>query len=270
MAPAKYPIKTSADEFTRLGIQADLFRGDARAMLDAIGDGRGLRVLDLCCGAGATVDVLSEWAGDDGEVVAVDLDAAKLAHARRRAADAKLSNVAFQVANAFDTGFTPASFDLAHTRFSISVIENGLGILDEMFSLVRPGGVVFVEEVNTHTMECTPANADWDEALALMRDAFRVIGADTTLGLRLRRLFLERGCTDVRVRPCVHAQTADDPMTMHLPLTLTAMTDAIADSGLMSRTDLAALVERVSAHLAQPETMTISFSMIQVVGRMPE
>jgi hypothetical protein len=37
MAAAKYPISTSADEFTRLKIQVDLFRNDARTMLAQIG-----------------------------------------------------------------------------------------------------------------------------------------------------------------------------------------------------------------------------------------
>jgi ubiquinone/menaquinone biosynthesis C-methylase UbiE len=269
MAEANYPITTTADEFTRLRIQADLFREDARAMLAAMGQGSGLRVLDLCCGAGGITDVLSEWVGERGCVVGADLDAAKLDRARRGAEEKGLFNVDFMEANAFDTGFEPASFDLAHTRFAVSVIENGLGILDHMLTLVRPGGLVFVEEANTHTMECSPPLAEWDRALALMQDTFRAVGADTAMGLALRGEFLERGLTDIRVRPCLHAQTSGDPMTMHLPLTLTAMTDAVVANGLMGRSDLQRLVARVAEHLAKPETMTVSFTMVQVVGRLP-
>ena len=269
MTEPRYPIKTSADEVTRLRIQADLFREDARAMLAAIGDGRGLCVLDLCCGTGGITDVLGEWVGERGRVVGADLDPDKLAHARQRAAEAGLRNVELVEANAFDTGFGPASFDLVHTRFALSVIENGLGILDHMLTLVRPGGVVFVEEANTHTMQCSPPSVDWDRALALMQDTFRAVGADTTLGLAMRGEFLARGLADLRVRPCLHAKTCRDPMTMHLPLTLEAMSDAIVGNGLMERAELRALVERVAAHLARPETMTVSFSMVQVVGRVP-
>ena len=39
MAATQYPIETTADEFTRLKIQADLFRNDARTMLAQIGNG---------------------------------------------------------------------------------------------------------------------------------------------------------------------------------------------------------------------------------------
>ena len=56
---------------------------------------------------------------------------------------------------------------------------------------------------------------------------------------------------------------------MHLPLTLTAMTDAIVSNGLMQKSELQNLIRRVADHLAKPGTMTISFSMVQVVGRVP-
>ena len=119
-------------------------------MLTQIGDGAGWHVLDLCCGIGGITDVLSEWVGEGGSVVGVDLDVAKLQRARASAKEKQLSNVEFMEANAFDTGLPPRSFDLVHTRFAISVIQSGLGILDHMLTLVRPDGVVFVEEANTH------------------------------------------------------------------------------------------------------------------------
>ncbi len=268
MARAKYPIKTSADEFTRLEIQANLFRDDARAMLARIGDGSGWRVLDLCCGIGGITDVLSEWVGNDGSVIGADLDTAKLDYARKSAARNGLSNVEFVETNAFDSGLAPGSFDLVHSRFALSVIQNGLGILDHMLTLVRPSGVLFVEEANTYTMECSPPTADWDRALQLMKDTFVAVGADTTMGSSLRGVFLEKGLADIQIKPCLHALTVEDPMTMHLPMTLTAMRDTIISLGLMEEDELVGLAARVTDHLARPETMTISFSMVQVVGRL--
>lgn len=269
MSETTYPIDTSADEFTRLKIQADLFRDDARAMLARIGDGVGRRVLDLCCGTGGITDVLSDWVGEHGEVVGADLDAAKLDEARTWATSLGLDNVAFVEADAFASGLPAHSFDLVHTRFAISTIKDGIGILDHMLTLVRPNGIVFVQEVNTHTMQCEPTTPDWEDALALMKRAFRAVGADTEIGLSLRRTFLERGLGDVVVRPCLDAQTSNDPMTMHLPLTLASMAEAISALGLMPTAEIHALAKRVADHLAKPDTTTISFSMIQVVGRAP-
>ncbi len=279
MTQAHYPIDNTADEFTRLGIQADLFREDARSMLARIGNGSGWRVLDLCCGIGGITDVLSDWVGDRGSVVGVDRDTAKLEHARQWARENRRSNIEFAAGNAFDTGLAPQSFDLVHSRFAISVIENGIGILDHMLTLVRPGGIVSdwrsswgfrVEEANTHTMQCDPPTKDWERALALMQQTFRAVGADTGMGIGMRRAFIDRGLGDIiMMKPCLHALTAADPMTMHLPMTLYAMSDTITSKGLMPAEELSTLIARVTDHLAQPGTMTISFSTMQVAGRSP-
>ena len=108
MSTANYPISTSADEFTRLQIQSDLFREDVHAMLQQIGDGKGRRVLDLCCGTGGITDVLSEWVGPTGSVVGADIDREKLAHARNWADQNKLLNVEFVEADV--SGWSYPSF----------------------------------------------------------------------------------------------------------------------------------------------------------------
>jgi ubiquinone/menaquinone biosynthesis C-methylase UbiE len=269
MSAANYPISTSANEFTRLQIQSDLFRDDVHAMLQQIGDGQGRRVLDLCCGTGGITDVLSEWVGPKGSVVGADIDREKLEHARNWAITRKLQNVEFVEADAMRTGLTPRSFDLVHTRFAISVIRNGLAILDHMLTLVRPSGLVFIEEANTHTMQCFPKTEEWDRALSIMKDTFRAVGANTEIGPSLRGVLLAKGLVDLKVKPCLHALTCSDPMTMHLPLTLAAMSDTVASLGLMAKDDLRSLVTRVADHLAKPETMTLSFTMLQVLGRLP-
>jgi len=52
-------------------------------------------------------------------------------------------------------------------------------------------------------------------------------------------------------------------------MTLAAMSETITSMGLMAKDELDALVSRVADHLARPETMTISFCMVQVIGRLP-
>jgi SAM-dependent methyltransferase len=249
-------------------MQADLFRPDADAMLAELGDGAGLHVLDMCSGIGGITDVLSRWVGPTGTVIGAEIDVAKIAHARDWAVSLGLNNVSFQETDAFASGFPPASFDLVHSRFAVSVIKNGLGILDHMLTLVRPGGLLFLEEANTTTMECAPANPDWDRALDLMRETFSHIGADTRIGLELHAILQKKGLQDLKVRPCLHALGCNDPMTLHLPDTLAMMRGAITDNGLMDGAELDGLIHRTRAHLSRPETITVSFSTVQLVGRV--
>jgi ubiquinone/menaquinone biosynthesis C-methylase UbiE len=270
MGAKDYPIRTSEDEFARLGMQAELFRRDSEFMLDRIGVEPGWRCLDLCCGTGGITDLLSRRIGLAGSVIGADMDPDKLAFARDWAAKNGLGNIRFVRSDAFATQLDAGSFDLVHCRFALSVIPNGLGILDHMLTLVRPGGTIFVEEVNIQTMECVPCNADWDQALALMSETFAQLGADLRMGPRLYGVFLEKGLTDPCIRPCLHALKAGDPMMMHLPSTVAAMRDSILSLRLLRPVELDELIERLRAYLAMPDTLTISYSMVQVVGKLPD
>ena len=265
-----YPIKTSEREVARLRMQSDLFRDDAELMLDRIGVGPGWRCLDLCCGVGGITDLLSCRIGTEGTVTGADIDSTKLAVAREWAVANGLDNVRFERADAFATEFPKASFDLVHCRFALGVIPDGTKILDHMVTLVRPGGFVFVEEANVRTMECLPQDPIWDQMLALMVDTFAKIGADVHLGPKLFRVFRAIGLTDLRVRPCLHALRAGDPMMMHLPDTLEGMRDAILSVGALTTIELDQLVKHLREHLSNPDTLTISYSMVQVVGKVPE
>lgn len=265
-----YPIQTSEDEFTRLGMQADLFRSDAAFMLDRIGVEPGWRCLDLCCGIGGITDLLSRRVGPEGSVTGADIDPDKLAFARDWAVAHKFHNVRFVQSDAFATPFPAGSFDLVHCRFALSVIPNGLGMLDHMLTLVRPGGIVFVEEVNIQTMECVPPSADWDKVLALMIETFDRIGANVRIGAELYGVFFAKGLAELYVRPCLHGLRASDPMAMHLPDTAAAMRDTILSLSLIRADDLDASIGRLRAHLSKPDTLTLSFSMVQVVGTAPE
>lgn len=203
-------------------------------------------------------------------MIGADVDSAELTVAGDWARANGLGNVRFEPTDAFATGFPEASFDLVHSRFALSVIPDGTGILDHMLTLVRPGGIVFVEEANVQTMECTPTDPVWDRALALMVDTFAKIGADVYLGPKLYGMFRTIGLTELRVRPCLHALRAGDPMMMHLPGTVEGMRDAILSMGMVTAVELDHIVERLREHLLRPDTLTISYSMVQVVGRVPE
>jgi ubiquinone/menaquinone biosynthesis C-methylase UbiE len=265
----RYPIQTSAAEVARLRMQSDLFRAEAEAMLEDLGVEPGWRCLDLCCGVGGITDVLSRRVGPAGAVLGADADAAKLAVARDWALAGGLRNVSFEQADAFATGFAPASFDLVHCRFALSVIPAGTKILDHMLTLARPGGIVFVQESNARTMECSPPHPAWDRLLAAMFETFAKNGADVMLGPKLYAMFRARGLTELRMRPCLRALHAGDPMTMHLPATVEGMRESILALGTFTAGELDELLGRLREHLARPDAVTISYTMMQVAGRVP-
>jgi len=81
--------------------------------------GVGERVLDVGCGCGATTLELARRVGPTGMVTGVDISTVMLEQARRAAAQAGLSNVHFQNADAQTYEFAAQSFDVVFSRFGV-------------------------------------------------------------------------------------------------------------------------------------------------------
>jgi ubiquinone/menaquinone biosynthesis C-methylase UbiE len=71
----------------------------------------GDRVLDLCCGAGASALPAARAVGAAGRVLGIDVAAPLLAMARDRAAAQGLANIEFRHSDATGTGLPDGGFD---------------------------------------------------------------------------------------------------------------------------------------------------------------
>ncbi len=109
MRDDNYPFDSGPDEIKRLRIQAESLADEAAIMLDRIGIEPGSSCLDLGCGAGGIVDLMSARAGTRGRVVGLDVDQFALAAARAWAQDRGLRNVTFKTGDIFDNNLGPGS-----------------------------------------------------------------------------------------------------------------------------------------------------------------
>src|SRR6185437_11484814 len=85
---------------------------------------QGSRVLDVCCGAGASALPAAEAVGPTGNVIGVDLAKQLLELARAKAAQRGLSNVEFEVGDMLSLRFPVASFDAVICVFGIFFVPD--------------------------------------------------------------------------------------------------------------------------------------------------
>src|SRR5881227_4212115 len=71
----------------------------------------GSRVLDVCCGTGASALPAAEAVGPTGNVIGVDLAKQLLELARRKAVQQRLGNIEFEVGDMLSLRFAAKSFD---------------------------------------------------------------------------------------------------------------------------------------------------------------
>ena len=104
----------------------------------------GSRVLDVCCGTGASALPAAEAVGPKGHVIGVDLAKQLLELARTKAIQRNLGNIEFEVGDMLSMRFPVASFDAVVCVFGIFFVPDMARAVSELWSRVRPGGKLAV------------------------------------------------------------------------------------------------------------------------------
>ena len=115
----------------------------------------GSRVLDVCCGAGASAVPAARVVGPTGKVTGVDLSEKLLELARKKAAD--LPNIDFELGDMLALGFLGESFDAVVCVFGIFFVPDMEMAVRELLRCVRPGGQLAVTTWGPNFFE--PANS---------------------------------------------------------------------------------------------------------------
>ena len=124
----------------------------------------GSRVIDLCCGTGASALPAAERVGRDGGVLGVDLSRALIGIARSRAQCAGLTNVAFRPGDIDTLDVAPESFDAVVSVFGFFFSADMPGLLARAWPWLKPGGLVAITSWGEHVLE-PGESLFWDAVL---------------------------------------------------------------------------------------------------------
>ena len=116
----------------------------------------GSRVLDVCCGAGASALPAAEAVGQTGAVIGIDLAKELLELARAKAIQRRLRNIEFEIGDMLSLRFPVASFDAVVCVFGIFFVPDMSKAVSELWSRIRPGGKLAVTTWGPNF--CEPAN----------------------------------------------------------------------------------------------------------------
>jgi len=259
-----YLLADQPAERDRLQRQALAWEPAGRALLAEVEAPPGARAVDLGCGALGWLRLLSEWVGPDGCVVGTDIDPSLLDSARHFCLDEGLEQVTLVRDDLFASDLEPASFDLVHARFQTAPLGRSDEIVDAMFRLVRPGGLVILEDPSSASWRFHPPAPAADELVQHIIESFGRSGGCFDAGPQNVQLLHRRGLT-VIVRAAVLALESGDPY-LRLPLQFaTSLRQPLVDR--LGRDHLDDLVARAEYEIEEPTRWGVSFTLIQAVAR---
>jgi SAM-dependent methyltransferase len=265
MSHKDYLLADQPSELERLQLQSRVWEHSGRQLLAKIGDGSGLRALDVGCGALGWLRIFSEWVGPSGQVVGTDIDERLLDAAHSFLEAEGIANVELVVDDLFDSKLEPESFDVVHARYVIAPLGRGREQVASHRRLVRPGGSLILEEWDLGSWHFNPPAPAAERLIRLLSEIFAALGGEAGRGLPelLREIDIEEPEIDAHVI----ALKPGHPY-LRLPLQFSVALESRLLEAL-SEDELATLRREAEGELAKPGRWGTSFTVIQSWGRRP-
>jgi ubiquinone/menaquinone biosynthesis C-methylase UbiE len=140
--------------------------------IERLGLAAGARVLDVCCGSGASAIPAAVRVGPTGHVVGIDLAERLLELARAKAAARGLAQVEFQVGDMLALDVPSASQDAVVCVFGIFFSPDMVAAVRELWRVLRPGGRLAITTWGPRLFE-PASSAFWDAVRRERRDLYK-------------------------------------------------------------------------------------------------
>jgi SAM-dependent methyltransferase len=256
-------LRDQPSELQRLQLQSQVWEPAGRQLLSELGSGSGRRALDVGCGALGWLRILGEWVGPSGQVVGTDIDESLLDAARAFLETEGISSLELVVDDLFDSKLEPQSFDLVHARYVIAPLGRGPEQVASYQRLVRPGGLLVLEEWDLGSWHLNPPAPAAERLIRLISEIFAGLGGEAGRGLPelLRAIGVEEPEMDAHVLPLKPGHPY-----LRLPLQFSAALESQLLEAL-SEEELASLRREAETELAEPGRWGTTFTLIQSWGR---
>ena len=261
-----YLMSGQLSELERLQLQARVWEAAGERLLGELGDGHGLRAIDVGCGCLGWLRILSRWVGGSGSVVGTDIAPEMLRHASQLVAEDHLGNVTVVEDDLFKSNLTRGSFDLLHARFQLAPIGRMPEQVDAYLHLLAPGGLLVLEDPDTGSWGYAPSAPALQRLIDAVLEAFRLGGGDFDASRQEYDLLVARGL-DPQIRAEVVALPPGHPY-QRLPIQFAAsLRPRLLD--FMHEAELDSLLTSCEEELRDPMRRGLTFTLVQTWARNP-
>ena len=260
-----YALANGAAAVRRLFVLQSVYEPTGRRILLQAGLKPGMHVADFGCGVGAATRMLGEMVGNSGSVTGIDISGEQVEQASAICRSAGLKNTDFQTADACNTGLRSDSFDLVYCRFLLLHLTDPAACLREMRRVLRPDGIIVVEDGDLASAASVPptaldAFADLFTRLAPLR------GVNYSIANNLFHLVKAAGFANPHIEIHQPAGTAGETAAL-LAMSVAEAGPALVAAGLITGPQLKRTVAEMEGASYDRDVLTLAPRMSIVWAR---
>lgn len=259
-----YTLKLSDAEIDRYRLMAEKARADEAESWVRAGIVPGAHVADVGCGPGLVLCEIARAVAPVGETVGVEREPDVVEAARAILDREGITNARVVAGDAAATGLEPGSFDVVMMRHVLA--HNGgreQEIVDHLATLVRPGGHVYLVDVDASAIHAVPERPELEELMHRYRELHEQLGNDLSVGLKLPHLLDVAGLEVI----AMHGAFTIQPRTPELRGPPWAARESLIARGLASEQDFVRWEEAFQRDVAAPGLKLLYFPIFWSIGR---
>jgi ubiquinone/menaquinone biosynthesis C-methylase UbiE len=184
----------TSEEYERLRRQAEVLEPITSSVLARAGLGIGMYCLDVGCGPGEVMRLMAELVGPTGKIVGPDLDGMLGREGLSALVSKGYRQCAFIEGN-LETleqmGSDP--FDVVFARLLLMHLDDPILALRKMYSWVKPGGRIIVQDYYFPSIDSYPSVEALDEFKKVFFGVYNHTRREPRMGLKLPGHFIDAG-----------------------------------------------------------------------------
>ncbi len=246
---SEYILATGVQGAVNLDLQHEIFKQESFAQLKEAGLAKNMVVWDIGCGSGIMTEHLAEAVGSEGLVYALDVSEDQIKVAKNRIEAAGYKNVQFIVGdiNALDASKYQKA-DLVYSPFLLMHVPDPEKVIKHMASLLKPGGVISLQESTMNTTEEHPSDPSIHKYYRLIIEYGRIKGFDYNIGRKLPEI-----CDTLGVFSKVNYYTRNYKATDHIKTLMAVRVPEVKDkfvsANLITEEEYTKLADAISHFL---------------------
>jgi ubiquinone/menaquinone biosynthesis C-methylase UbiE len=261
----EYALASGAAAVRRLYILHNIYGPAGRRILLQAGLKPGMHVADFGCGVGAVTRMLGEIVGPSGSVTGIDASAEQIEQATEICLNSGLTNFAFRTTDACATRLPAASFDLVYCRFLLLHLTDPAACLREMRRVLRPGGILVIEDGDLASAASVPPTA-LNAFAALFKRLGPKRGVNYSIANNLYHMVKDAGFADPRIEIHQPAGCRDDHGVL-LTWSVAEAGPAFVAEGLISSPELKRTLDQMEVAAFDPDVLVLAPRMSVVWAR---